>query len=254
MLEFPNDPPYQNSHFACTWILFIMLFQTTSITRHSKRDSTPVHPIYHHLYAYNVTSHTPLRKTQPHRKVLPTKDYCSPSDPSTERKFHKKPNTIFHDRWFNNRYFIEWSKGWMHPLTSYALDCRGNWLQASVHWYINMVIQFPSHSPNTCHVSFYYKGFRLQNWIAPKHQTQYPSSSQMTLFEKHWWRNVDDVTQQPPVQWLSIRNLSRLNRRWKHHWATKIELSNLSCKTSVFSSHYPGKTMKDSAWWRKSVT
>jgi hypothetical protein len=140
----------------------------------------------------------------------------------------------------------------MHPLTSYALDCRRNWLQASVYWYISMVIQFPSHSQNTCHLSFYYKGFRLQNWIAPKHQTQYPSSSQMPLFEKHWWRNMDDVTQQPPVHWLSIGNLSRLYRRWKHHWATRIELSNLSCKTSVFSSHYLGKTMKDSAWWRKA--
>ncbi len=111
-------------------------------------------------------------------------------------------------------------------------------LQASVHWYISMVIQFLSHSRTTCHISFYYKGFRLQNWIAPKHQTQYPSSSQMTLFEKHWWRNVDDVTRHPPVHWLSIGNLSRLNSRWKHNWVTKIELSNLSCKTSVFSSHY----------------
>jgi hypothetical protein len=52
----------------------------------------------------------------------------------------------------------------------------------------------------------------------------------MTLFEKHWWRNVDDVTRHPPVHWLSIGNLSLLNRRWKHNWVTKIELSNLSCK------------------------
>jgi hypothetical protein len=116
-----------------------------------------------------------------------------------------------------------------------------------------MVIQFPSHSRTTCHVSFYYKAFRLQNWIAPKHQTQYPSSSQMTLFEKHWWRNMDHVTPQPPVHWLSIGNLSRLNHRWKHNWVTKIELSNPSCKTSVFSSHYLGKTMKDSAWWSKAL-
>ncbi len=36
-------------------------------------------------------------------------------------------------------------------------------------------------------------------------------------------------------------------------WATKIDLSNLSCKTSVFSSHYLGKTMKDSAWCRKAL-
>jgi hypothetical protein len=100
---------------------------------------------------------------------------------------------------------------------------------------------------------FYYKDFRLQNCIAPKHQTQYPSSSQMTLFEKHWWRIVDDVTRQPPVHWLSIGNLSQLNHRWKHNWVNKIELSNISCITSVFSSHYLGKTMKDSAWWRKAL-
>ncbi len=140
-------------------------------------------------------------------------------------------------------------KGSMHPLTSYALDCRGKLVFTDISvWLYNFL-----HIPEILAMSLFITrvlDYRIALLLSTRHNIHHQVKWHCL---KSIGEEVDDVTQQPPVHWLSIGNLSRLNRRWKHHWAIKIELSNLSCKTSVFSSHYLGKTMKDSAWWRKAL-